>query len=299
MSLEREPVIASYGIGTNSTAYLIEMVKRGEPVDAILSSDTGGERRGTYEYLEYFSDWLVGQGYPGVTVVRHLLRDGTFQSLYDECITKGTLPSIAFGFKKCSGKFKLEPQAKWTNHWQVARDAWKRRVRVVKLIGFGIDEQRRADKGNAYQSEEWFSRYAAGESAIGIARAALGPGADLNQLRNMSRRVHECVRYRKRYPLIEYGMDRDACIDTIRSVGLRQPGKSSCFYCPSLKKKEIAALSPEEQGLSLAMEANARPNLTSVKGLGRNFAWSDFLSGLPVIQPTGELPCECTDGDDD
>lgn len=36
-------VVACYGAGTNSTAFLVGMAQRGEPVDAILFADTGGD----------------------------------------------------------------------------------------------------------------------------------------------------------------------------------------------------------------------------------------------------------------
>ncbi|MDG9927457.1 MULTISPECIES: hypothetical protein [unclassified Pseudomonas] len=53
----RSPVVVAYGAGTNSTALLVEMVRLGEPVDAILFADTGGERPETYAYRDLFSDW--------------------------------------------------------------------------------------------------------------------------------------------------------------------------------------------------------------------------------------------------
>lgn len=310
-----EPIVASYGGGTNSTAMLIEMVRRGEHFDAVLFSDTGGERPRTYQFLREFSEWLVAHDCPPITVVRHMMRDGTFQSLEDECLTKGTLPSIAFGFKKCSGKFKLEPQDKWTNHWDLARGAWRKRDRVWKLIGFGIDERRRADKGNEYQSEGWHGRYRAGEEIRDIAISVVGEHRvprersaswdqmlvwANNQLRNSARRVREAVRFRKRYPLIEYEMGREECVETIRSEGLTLPGKSACFYCPSNTKDEIIALSKPLQRRALRMEANALPNLTNVKGLGRRFAWADFLAGADVAQSEADttMPCDCTDGDE-
>ena len=295
------PVLASYGGGTNSTAMLIELAVRGEHVSAILFADTGGERPETYDFIAMFSEWLVAHGQPEITIVRHVRRDGTFQSLEDECLEKRHLPSIAYGFKKCSGKFKLEPQTKWMNHWDLALAAWKARQRITKLVGFGIDEQRRADKGNEYQCEAWYSRYAAGESTRSIALSELRAGDDppANQLRNMMRKVIEAVRYRKRYPLIEFGMDRDACIATIDRAGIHRPGKSACFYCPSSRKTEIRALPIPLQRRAVAMERNAAGTLTSVKGLGRNFSWEAFLAGEASHQTTIEFPCECTDGDDE
>ena len=70
--MERAPVVVSYGGGTNSTAMLIGMVERSEPVDLILFADTGGERPGTYAYVDLFSGWLRERGYPATVSYTHL-----------------------------------------------------------------------------------------------------------------------------------------------------------------------------------------------------------------------------------
>jgi hypothetical protein len=78
-------------------------------------------------------------------------------------------------------------------------------------------------------------------------------------------------------------MDRAACEHAIREAGLPVPIKSACFYCPASKKHEIVWLReyhPELLERALAIEENAKPNLTSVVGLGRSFSWADFLSDL-------------------
>ena len=94
------------------------------------------------------------------------------------------------------------------------------------------------------------------------------------------------------YPLYsDWGMDRAACERSIRDAGLPVPPKSSCFYCPASKKREIVWLRehhPELLDRALAIEANAKPNLTSVVGLGRSFSWSEFLEDL---DDTPLFPC--------
>lgn len=68
------PIMVSYGAGTNSTAMLVEMVRRGEHVDVITFADTGGERAETYQYLEMFSAWLVDHGMPEIIRVKKAAR---------------------------------------------------------------------------------------------------------------------------------------------------------------------------------------------------------------------------------
>lgn len=104
-----------------------------------------------------------------------------------------------------------------------------------------------------------------------------------------------------RYPLIEWGWGRDECIEAIDRAGLPQPGKSSCFFCPSMKVNEILELKRKHPDLlqrALAMEANAE--LTSVKGLGRNFSWAEVVKyddqQMDMFGHSPEIACGCYDG---
>lgn len=105
-----------------------------------------------------------------------------------------------------------------------------------------------------------------------------------------------------RYPLIEWWWGRDDCIEAIARAGLPQPGKSACFFCPSMKAREILQLKrehPELLARALAMEASAE--LTSVKGLGRSFSWAELVAyDEAQIDMFGHdspgIPCECFDG---
>jgi hypothetical protein len=85
------------------------------------------------------------------------------------------------------------------------------------------------------------------------------------------------------YPLQEWGMDRVECEKMIRHYMLLPlPMKSACWFCPASKKSEVVWLRdthPDLFAKALAMENNARDGrhgLDTVKGLGRNFAWSDL-----------------------
>lgn len=68
---------------------------------------------------------------------------------------------------------------------------------------------------------------------------------------------------------MEWGWSRKDCIQAIRDAGLPLPGKSSCFFCPSMKRWEIRTLYhryPDLLRRALAIEDAAMPNLTSVRG---------------------------------
>ena len=101
--------VVGYGGGTNSTAMLIGLWQRRIPVDLILFADPGGEQPHTYSYLEIMSRWLAEHGMPPITRVWYTTRDGQRLTLEQECLRSGSLPSIAYGHKKCSLKHKAFP----------------------------------------------------------------------------------------------------------------------------------------------------------------------------------------------
>ena len=108
------------------------------------------------------------------------------------------------------------------------------------------------------------------------------------------------------FPLIELDMDRDACLKKIDEHGLPRPPKSACFYCPSSKKSEVLALAKEHPDLfarAVEMERRADESgkSTSVKGLGRNWSWTELVTLDPKRQSQiPERPVEscvmCADG---
>jgi len=252
--------VVAYGAGTNSTAMLVGLYERGEKVDLILFADTGGERPETYRHVHVVSEWCKSVGFPEIITVKKVTRDGEILTLEQNCINENMLPSIAYGFKSCSLKYKVAPQDKFCNNWEPAINLWGQQKKVTKLIGYDAGEERRA-------------------------------------------KIEEDDKYAYRYPLLEWDWGRDECVDAINRAGLPQPGKSACFFCPSSKPKEILELQrnhPELLARALAMEANAKENLTSVKGLGRNWSWTDFIAfndkQLDMFSNYMDTPCGCYDG---
>ena len=138
----------SWGCGWDSSAGLIKHIWMDHPIDLITFADHGGERRypdrengeevGTYEFLQLFSDWVVGEGYPRPVVCRYTPKpitnaryvDATSQlikelqleadiaqdriphlgGIFGNSIANATLPGLAFSMKSCSIKHKLEAQ---------------------------------------------------------------------------------------------------------------------------------------------------------------------------------------------
>lgn len=260
--------IVSYGGGTNSTAMLIMMVREKIPIDLVMFADTGGERPETYEYVRMFSGWLVANAAKEIAIVNYTNKHGNKQTLEDECLKSNTLPAIAYGYKKCSLKYKRGVQDKYCNNHAQCKAEWKAGRKVNRYIGFDAGEPQR--KQNAIVSDMLDKKY------------------------------------EYRYPLIDdWDLDRDGCIEVIQSAGLSLPGKSSCFFCPSMKKPEILELRRDYPDLlerALAIEDNAKPNLQTVAGLGRNYAWRDYLDGKDSqtmfcgMLTDLDTPCGCYDG---
>ena len=245
--------VCAYGGGVNSTAMLIGMVDTGEPVDLILFADTGGERHATYVYRDMFSDWLVSKGYPSIITVRN-----KGKTLEQDCLDRKALPSIAYGFKTCSQRWKARPQDYFMRDNKDCQSIWVKGGKVTKLIGFDSDEPHRA-------------------------------------------KDFDDPKYLVRYPLIEWDWGRDECLKAILTAGLQSPGKSACFFCPSSRPHEVKSLNSQYPDLArrcIEMENNAE--LTSVKGLGRNWAWADLLATDDMFPD--EYPCRidqdcgCYDG---
>lgn len=137
------PLTVAYGGGTNSTAMLIGMVDRGIVPGLVTFADTGAEKPETYEFIGRMQTWLAAHSMPEIVVVQN---DGIHKTLVNNCLNTKTMPSLAYGWKSCSDKYKRRPQEKAIKEWQPARDAWGSGGKVVRAIGFGMGEEHRAER---------------------------------------------------------------------------------------------------------------------------------------------------------
>ncbi|WP_449469983.1 hypothetical protein [Sphingobium chungangianum] len=102
--VERAPVIAAWGAGVDSTAMIIELVERGEPIDMVLFADSGSEKIDTYAFIPVFRLWMDRHDIAS-EIVRYEPRNLKHWLLYDSLgtnmLTNATLPSKAFGRRSC------------------------------------------------------------------------------------------------------------------------------------------------------------------------------------------------------
>lgn len=233
--------IVSFGGGTNSTAMIIGMYLHEIPIDLILFADTGGEQPHTYAFIEVFNGWLEQRGLPKIKTVFYTDKDGNRLTLEQECLRGHKLPAIAYGFKQCSLKHKIGTQEKFCNNYAPCREVWASGGKINKYIGYDAGETRRVQHAAEADAQN--------------------------------------KKYKNHYPLYVWGWDRAECVRVIQRAGLPVPGKSSCYFCPSMKKKEIQELwekHPDLFARAVEMEQNAAANLQTVKGLGRNWSWESY-----------------------
>lgn len=270
---ENGPTIAAYGGGVNSVAMILTLYDEGTVPVEIVMADPGDEKRGTLAYRDnVMNPWLVAHGFPSVVVVsraseaqyRPRASKTPQGTLREECMRIKALPSIAYGWKKCSLKYKAEPGNWYIARQQWALDAWARGERITRCIGYDAGEPSRARP----------------EFVNGI----------------------EARRFIPRYPLQERGIDREECEDIIRAHGLAVPPKSSCRWCPNNTLEEWEDLrenDPEGYADALAMEANAEIDVPDVVGLMRCMPHGKrqlrvWNGDRPTFAREEEMPCECS-----
>jgi hypothetical protein len=263
-------IVVSYGGGTNSTAMLIGIRERGEQSpDYITFADTGSEQPHTYDHIKVVNDWCESVGFPPITIVK---------PTQPKMVVDGSL------FNECVRLGRLPSKAygngscsmKWKVEPQgifnrkLAKELGIELGDITRYIGYDADELPRYDRAIALQDKQ------------------------------------PC---KQRFPLIEWDWGRDECVDAIFRAGLPQPGKSSCFMCPSMKKHEIFKLReqyPETFKAVIEMERRAMAGEgqaeASRSGLGRSFSWKELVEfndkQVCMFSDAGtpEIDCGCYDG---
>jgi hypothetical protein len=262
LSRPKRPLCISYGMGVDSTAVLIHLARlynseKSKCPDArpelITFADTGNEKKETYDYLPVINAYLRRVGFPEVTVVKYeptWTKNGDYYTLEQNCLVNRTLPSLAFGFKKCSLKWKRGPQDRCREGFKPCQEAWAAGYSSIVAIGY--------DAGPKDSCRSW----------------------DITDDEN----------YEYWYPLIDLGWDRERCIEEIRKEGLPGwetdhggkwlatggvPVKSACWFCPATQPEELLQYAETEHGCEylraiVRMEENAEPNLIQIEGLWRN-----------------------------
>lgn len=252
--LNKNPICVSAGMGVDSTAMLIGLHHRGIRPDLITFADVGSEKPDTYLFVPILREWLRSVGFPDLVVVHLVCPRAGHTSLHDNMLTNETLPSIAFGRKACTLRWKVSPQDDWRIRWEPINSRVGSDRKVPLMIGFDATEGHRVKSGGTYGISSTEKKHKGLQSVYDI-----------------------------QYPLRDWGWDRDKCKSEIRKAGLPVPVKSACFCCPATKKAELPLLDIDQLRTAVRMEENYlagrhfRPDSTTI-GLGRRWAWRPYLS---------------------
>jgi len=166
--------ILNFGAGVNSTALIIELVKRQQKPDYVIFADTGAELPETYKHIQIMQEWFKTNG-----VVFLIVKSKYECSIYDYYYNKKTIPWRKF--RDCTDKFKITPITNFIKKFK--------ELGVIQYIGIDIGEIRRAKKSGT----KWIEF---------------------------------------KYPLIDWKMNRQDCINTIKQENIDVPIKSGCYICP-------------------------------------------------------------------
>lgn len=278
-ALKDRPISVCFGSGVDSTAMIVALRIADIRPDAITFANTGGEKPGTLMHLEKMNQLLESWNWPLIDVcTKKPLASTGYTDLYGNCLSNQTLPSLSFGLKSCSIKWKVVPQQQFlkgvkrgpnaSKPHQLWIDYLETGIRISKLIGY--------DNGRA----------------------------DIRRSKNLSM-SDESFDYV--YPLQLIGWSRNDCNEAIKQYLGSEfvPIKSACFFCPASKHWELfwlAAVHPELFEKALLLERTALtgkhsrfneiefgatweelvkgaskfPSTTTTIGLGRSFSWNQW-----------------------
>lgn len=278
-ALEGKILAVCFGAGVDSTAMLVALRAAGLRPAVITFADTRGEKPHTLAHVERMNAVLLEWGWPLIAVCKKMPKASTgYTDLYGNCVANETLPSLAFGMKSCSIKWKQIPQDQYLKGarsgpgarpphpvWLESQASGKR---ITKLIG-----------------------YDCGKADLRRSRAVKQADADFDYA----------------YPLQAIRWNRRDCVRAIaHALGADMvPIKSACFFCPASKHWELywlAAECPDLFEKALFMERNALtgrhsrfdevefgaswedlvrnadsfPSSNTTVGLGRSFSWNQW-----------------------
>lgn len=230
------------GCGDDSAMMIAECYVRGYEPKAIVFCDTGNEMQHTYKFLARLSSWMMSRSWSKLIILKKLNKRGEVINVYDENFKHGTMPPPVYGFKTCSQRFKTE----LANRWIAINEGYGKKIKS------GIEVQ-------------WKSIEKKIIKAVGI-------NADedhrIGQWKNDSS-------FEQVFPLVDWDIGEKESKNTVESVGLYMPGKSSCYMCPNMTAKEIVDLYnhyPLMFYKAIAMERNVAQCGNDIAEVNRVFA---------------------------
>ncbi len=288
--MRQVPVVVAYGGGIDGTAMLVEMRKRGMRPDLIQFADVGNrdaEKPSTYAHIDLMDRWCQDAWGVGISVVRN---DGVYRTLENDCLNHRIMPSIVYGFKSCSEKYKLRPQLKHLKTWQPAIDCWAEGGKIIRAIGFNADEWHRV---KSFDDARFTVRY---------------PLVEWGITRRMCRDI--CVAE------IGYVPTKSACFfcpSSKKSEVLRLAAEHPDLFARAVAMESNVDYSSQDsrveceycEGLGVGCGWCAGRGYFAAKGntvvgLGRHWSWQDLAAAnenqFKLFPEAPEIACMCFDG---
>lgn len=233
--------ILSLGAGVQSSTLLLMSLADGalEPPDHAIFADTGWEPGAVYEWL----DWLTTEVRGRVPI--HRVSAGNIR---EQILAKNTrYASPPFHLKNLNGK-KGMTRRQCTKGYKI--EPIERKVREL----VGLRPRQRAGVG--VRVERWF-------------------GISLDEIYRMRNPALSWQTYR--YPLIDAGMTRDACLRWMEAHGYPKPPRSACLGCPFHNDNEWRHIRDNDPvGWADAVDFDKRIREVGLKG----------LKAIPFVHPS-------------
>lgn len=240
--------VLSFGGGQDSHAILYRLVfdeiframhMVGKDL-VVVMSDTGNEHPHTYQAIADVQVFCSQYAIPFFFLTQDLgFHTDAWMSLEERMRSNDSI-IMCGGPKACTDKLKIQPVYKFLDKYIGERYGWKsgrksalKRYaeefgRLEVMVGFAKGEESRVPSAQAVEAREKRDPWWKAVSVV--------------------------------YPLIESGMDRQACINYIKSVGMNPVFPSNCMMCPFLDKgRELLWLHrfhPEVLARWIQLEAN-------------------------------------------
>lgn len=242
------PPFHSVSLGAGVQSSTMDLMAEAEEIQprpiVSIFADTKAEPANVIAWL----DWLE-------TKLTHPVKRVTAGSLESDCLevrrskksgkiyTNNTIPAFAlhpngekglFG-RRCTYNQKIEPIVKELRAMlgKLAMREWrKKHAAALKEI-----ESARKDKEKTFPVVAW-------EECQADALVIQWIGISTDEAHRMKPNRQPWIR--NRYPLVEKGMSRKACLNWMKARGYPEPPRSSCTFCPFHSDEEWKALSPSD-----------------------------------------------------
>lgn len=238
--------VLSLGAGVQSTTLLLMMLKGHIPMaDHVIFADVGWEPDNVYEHLEYLEGLMADAGIPFHKVTAGNIRDDAMG------VGRDRFPSMPFFVKNAQDQMGMV-RRQCTSEYKIAPLLKKQR----ELAGL-IPKQR---------SKEHLIT-----TLIGIS---------LDESQRMRDPAFPWIK--NEYPLIDFGMTRQDCLDWCEAEGFAKPPRSACIGCPFKSQDEWRLLKaqPKEWADAVEFDKGLRTN----ERLVERFEGKVYLhrSGVPL-----------------